>query len=383
MGSISSRSTKSQMSIERVSSTSTRSKSSSVSGTYRPFSSSNARTMSSSSTCLPVSLRTLSYPIGTRSSLWTKWKRSSFDSVAENMRTGTLTSPKLIVPLQIGRGIGLKYPFEAVENVVNTPVNIVEYERLAEEKLDPGAFGYFAGGAGDEITLRANVEAFQRLGLRPRVLADVSGVTTSTTVLGTEVSMPLLVAPVAFQRLAHPDGELATARAAAGAGTIFCLSTVASASPAEIAEAAPDGVRWFQLYVFKDRGFTRELLARAAAAGFSAVLLTADTPHLGRRELDGVPATIDVLPEVVETVAARVPILIDGGIRRGTDIVKALALGAQAVLAGRPFIWGLAVGGEDGVSGVFELLRAELELALGLLGCRSPAKITPAHVSRL
>jgi len=382
------------------------------------------------------------------------------------MRTGTLTSPKLIVPLQIGRGIGLKYPFEAVENVVNTPVNIVEYERLAEEKLDPGAFGYFAGGAGDEITLRANVEAFQRLGLRPRVLADVSGVTTSTTVLGTEVSMPLLVAPVAFQRLAHPDGELATARAAAGAGTIFCLSTVASASPAEIAEAAPDGVRWFQLYVFKDRGFTRELLARAAAAGFSAVLLTADTPHLGRRErdhrtefripselvpslgghnlltpeetfasmaddlswrdverfasisglpvlvkgvltaedarlacesgaagvvvsnhggrqLDGVPATIDVLPEVVETVAARVPVLIDGGIRRGTDIVKALALGAQAVLAGRPFIWGLAVGGEDGVSGVFELLRAELELALGLLGCRSPAKITPAHVSRL
>src|SRR6266511_1724312 len=362
------------MSIERVSSTSTRSKSSSVSGTYRPFSSSNARTMSSSSTCLPVSLRTLSYPIGTRSSLWTKWKRNSFDSVAENMRTGTLTSPKLIVPL--------------------------------------------------------------------------------------------LVAPVACQRLAHPDGELATARAAAGAGTIFCLSTVASASPAEIAEAAPDGVRWFQLYVFKDRGFTRELLARAAAAGFSAVLLTADTPHLGRRErdhrtgfripselvpslgghnlltpeetfasmaddlswrdverfasisglpvlvkgvltaedarlacesgaagivvsnhggrqLDGVPATIDVLPEVVEAVATRVPVLIDGGIRRGTDIVKALALGAQAVLAGRPFIWGLAVGGEDGVAGVFELLRAELELALALLGCRSPAEVTPAHVSRL
>src|SRR6266542_6874218 len=207
MGSISSRSTKSQMSIERVSSTSTRSKSSSVSGTYRPFSSSNARTMSSSSTCLPVSLRTLSYPIGTRSSLWTKWKRSSFDSVAENMRTGTLTSPKLIVPLQIGRGIGLKYPFEAVENVVNTPVNIVEYERLAEEKLDPAAFGYFAGGSDDEITLAGNLEAFGRGTLRPRMLVDVTNVTTETEVLGQRISMPALVAPMAFQKLAHPEGE--------------------------------------------------------------------------------------------------------------------------------------------------------------------------------
>lgn len=346
---------------------------------------------------------------------------------------------------------------------MNSPVNVVEYERLAEERLEPGAFGYFAGGAGDEITLRANVEAFQRLMLRPRVLADVSGVTTSATVLGTEVSMPLLVAPVAFQRLAHPDGELATARAAAGAGTIFCLSTVATASPAEIAEAAPDGVRWFQLYVFKDRGFTRELLERAAAAGFSAVLLTADTPHLGRRErdqltgfripselvpslsghdlltpeetfasvaddlswrdvemfasisglpvlvkgiltaedarlacesgaagvvvsnhggrqLDGVPATLDALPEVMEAVDGRLPVLLDGGVRRGTDIVKALALGAQAVCAGRPFVWGLAAGGEDGVAHVFELLQAELELALALLGCRSPAEVTPAHV---
>jgi isopentenyl diphosphate isomerase/L-lactate dehydrogenase-like FMN-dependent dehydrogenase len=343
--------------------------------------------------------------------------------------------------------------------MVSEPLNVWEFERLAEERLDPAAFGYFAGGAGDEVTLRANVEAFGRLTLRPRVLANVSGVSTAATVLGHDVSMPIGVAPVAFQRLAHPDGELATARAAARAGTIFSLSTVATAGPADIT----DGVRFFQLYVFKDRGFTRGLIDQAVDAGFSAILLTADTPHLGRRErdhrtgfkvpaelvpslaghdlltpeqtfasmaddlswrdveelasmsglpvlvkgvlttedallacesgaagvvvsnhggrqLDGVPATIEVLPEVVEAVAGRVPVLMDGGIRRGTDVVKALALGAQAVLAGRPFVWGLAAAGEAGVSAVLELLRAELTLALALLGCKSPADVTPAHV---
>ncbi|MBA3718463.1 MAG: alpha-hydroxy-acid oxidizing protein [Actinobacteria bacterium] len=341
------------------------------------------------------------------------------------------------------------------------PLNVADYERLAEEKLDPGAFGYFAGGAGDEVTLRENVGAFRRLRLRPRVLADVSGVSTAATVLGHEVSMPVLVAPLAFQRLAHPEGEVATARASAREGTIFCLSTVATAGPAEITE----GVRWFQLYVFKDRGFTRTLVERAVEAGFSAILLTADTPHLGRRErdhrtgfqvpaelvpslaghdlltpeqtfasmaddlswrdveglasmsglpvlvkgvltaedarlacesgaagvvvsnhggrqLDGVPATIEALPEVVEAVGGRIPVLMDGGIRRGTDVVKALALGAEAVLAGRPFVWGLAAGGEEGVLAVLQLLRAELELALALLGCRSPAEVTPAHIAR-
>jgi isopentenyl diphosphate isomerase/L-lactate dehydrogenase-like FMN-dependent dehydrogenase len=343
--------------------------------------------------------------------------------------------------------------------MVSEPLNVWEFERLAEERLDPAAFGYFAGGAGDEVTLRENVEAFGRLTLRPRVLANVSGVSTAATVLGHDVSMPIGVAPVAFQRLAHPDGEVATARAAARAGTIFSLSTVATAGPADIT----DGVRFFQLYVFKDRGFTRGLIDQAVDAGFSAILLTADTPHLGRRErdhrtgfkvpaelvpslaghdlltpeqtfasmaddlswrdveelasmsglpvlvkgvlttedallacesgaagvvvsnhggrqLDGVPATIEVLPEVVEAVAGRVPVLMDGGIRRGTDVVKALALGAQAVLAGRPFVWGLAAAGEAGVSAVLELLRAELTLALALLGCKSPADVTPAHV---
>ena len=348
-----------------------------------------------------------------------------------------------------------------MENPVETVLNVADYERLAEQKLEPGAYGYFAGGAGDEVTLRENVAAFQRLRLRPRVLADVSGIATSATVLGHDVSMPILVAPVAFQRLAHPDGEVATARAAARAGTIFSLSTVATATPADI---PADGIRFFQLYVFKDRGLTRDLIETAVEAGFSALLLTADTPHLGRRErdhrtgfkipaelvpalrggdlltpeqtfssmaddlswkdvewlasisglpvlvkgvltaedallacesgaagvivsnhggrqLDGVPATIEALPEVVEAVAGRVPVLMDGGIRRGTDAIKALALGADAVLAGRPFVWGLAAAGEEGVYAVLELLRAELELGLALLGCRSPAEVTSAHVS--
>jgi isopentenyl diphosphate isomerase/L-lactate dehydrogenase-like FMN-dependent dehydrogenase len=347
--------------------------------------------------------------------------------------------------------------------VSGEPVNAWDYERLAEESLDPGAHGYFAGGAGDEITLRDNVAAYGRWQLRPRVLVDVSACTTRTTVLGHDISMPLIVAPVAFQRMAHPDGEAGTARAAAAAGTIMSLSTVATATPEEV--AAANGPRWFQLYVFRDAGLTRELVARARAAGFTALLLTVDTPFLGRRErdlrtgftiapeypvaslgrggltpretfalmspsvtwrdverlaaeselpvlvkgvltaedatlacehgaagvvvsnhggrqLDGVPATLDALPEVVEAVAQRVEVLVDGGIRRGTDVVKALALGARAVLAGRAVLWGLAVGGEAGALHVLELLRQEIELALALLGCPTPDDVTRAHLQR-
>jgi isopentenyl diphosphate isomerase/L-lactate dehydrogenase-like FMN-dependent dehydrogenase len=332
--------------------------------------------------------------------------------------------------------------------------------------LDPGAFGYFAGGAGDELTLRDNVGAFSRWRLRPRVLVDVGGVTTATTVLGREVSMPLLVAPTAFQRLAHPDGEVATARAAAEVGTVMCQSTLSSVTPAELAAAAPDARLWFQLYWSSDRGFTAELLAAVAEAGFEAVLFTVDFPAAGRRErdlraaftlpedlatpnipgslrrrdfhaalgeivdptltwrdlewlreacslpillkgilsaedavlaaehgaagvivsnhggrqLDGVAAALDALPEVVEAVGDRVEVLLDGGVRRGTDVLKALALGARAVLVGRPPVWGLAVGGEQGVREVLELLRAEIALGLTQLGCRSPAEVTRAHV---
>src|SRR5919108_5867387 len=166
------------------------------------------------------------------------------------------------------------------------PCNVWDYERLAEQRLEPGAFGYFAGGAGDERTLRDNVDAYGRWRLRPRVLTGVERATTETTVLGTEVSSPVLVAPVAFQRMAHPDGELATARAAAKAGTIMVLSTLATSTPAEVAAAAPNGRRWFQLYCFRDPGVTRALIDQARDAGFDALVLTVDAPRLGRRERD-------------------------------------------------------------------------------------------------
>src|SRR5262245_22360807 len=166
------------------------------------------------------------------------------------------------------------------------PVNIWDYERLAEEKLDANAHAYFAGGAGDEVTLRDNVAAFERRKLRPRVLVDVRTVTTTTTVLGTEISMPLILAPLAMQRMAHPDGEIATARAAASAGTIMCLSSAATSSPAEVAAAAPDAPRWFQVYVWRSRSITEAAIDEAVASGYSALVLTVDVPYIGRRERD-------------------------------------------------------------------------------------------------
>jgi isopentenyl diphosphate isomerase/L-lactate dehydrogenase-like FMN-dependent dehydrogenase len=354
--------------------------------------------------------------------------------------------------------------------VAPEPINVADYETLAAERLDPGAHAYFAGGAGDERTLRANVDAFGEWWLRPRVLVDVSEVTTATEVLGTEVSMPLLVAPVAFQRLVDADGEVAMARAAAAAGTIMTLSTIATSRPREIAAQCPPAPRWFQLYCFRDRGVTRALIDEAVECGFDAIALTVDAPRAGRRErdfrqsfvvpegihapavaaatgseralsvqevfalvdpsldwedlgalvsecelpvlvkgiqtgedaalatehgvagvivsnhggrqLDGVAPTIEILPEVVDAVDGRCEVLVDGGIRRGSDVVTALALGARAVLAGRAPLWGLAVGGEGGARRVLELLRAEIELALTLLGCASPAAVRREHVAR-
>src|SRR2546428_9860913 len=157
---------------------------------------------------------------------------------------------------------------------VVAPINVWDYEQLAEEKLDGNALAYFAGGAGDEVTLRENVAAFERLKLRPRVLVDVGSVSTATRVLGTEVALPVLIAPLALQRMAHPDGELATARAAAAAGTIMCLSTAATARPAEVAAAAPGAPRWFQVYVFADRSQTEDLIAEAVANEISGLVLT-------------------------------------------------------------------------------------------------------------
>jgi len=162
------------------------------------------------------------------------------------------------------------------------PVNIWDYERLAEEKLDPNALAYYAGGAGDEVTLRDNVAAFERRKLRPRVLVDVGEITTATTVLGAEIALPVVIAPLAMQRMAHPDGEEATARAAAAAGTIMCLSSAATCAPSEL----KDGRRWFQVYVWRPRAKTEAAIEEAVAHGYSALVLTVDVPYIGRRERD-------------------------------------------------------------------------------------------------
>jgi isopentenyl diphosphate isomerase/L-lactate dehydrogenase-like FMN-dependent dehydrogenase len=349
------------------------------------------------------------------------------------------------------------------------PVNIADLERLAAEKLEPGAHGYFAGGAGDERTVRRNAETFDDWELRPRVLVDVSAVSTRATVLGTELEMPILVAPVAFQLLAHPDGEQGMARAASAAGTVLCLSSLTSTRPGEVAAAAPAGRRWMQVYLFRDRAVTRAMIEEAAESGYEALLLTVDAPYAGRRErdlrsgfqipaeisapaieaavghrslttaevfelvdpsvtwkdlerlcsdfdlpilvkglvtdadaalavehgaagvvvsnhggrqLDNTPATIDALPEVVDAVDGRIPVLLDGGIRRGTDVAVALAIGAEAVLVGRPALWGLAVDGEAGAQLALEILAEELRLALALLGCTDPSALSADHVQR-
>jgi isopentenyl diphosphate isomerase/L-lactate dehydrogenase-like FMN-dependent dehydrogenase len=306
--------------------------------------------------------------------------------------------------------------------------------------------------------------------LRPRILRDVTEIATQTRVLDTEIAFPIIVAPMAYQRHAHPDGECAMAQGAAEAGTIMCLSTFATSSAAEVCAYAPPAPRWYQLYVFRDDGVTRGLIEQAVESGFEAIVLTVDAPYFGRRErdmrtgwlipddpvvpalaallgsmqetsvtehfalvspglswkdveriagdsklpvlvkgihtaedavlaaengaagivvsnhggrqLDGVAATIDVLPEVVDAVGANVEVLVDGGVRRGVDVAIALSLGARAVLVGRPALWGLAVDGAAGVRRVLELLRDEFTLALGLLGCTNPTELSRAHVAR-
>jgi (S)-2-hydroxy-acid oxidase len=344
-------------------------------------------------------------------------------------------------------------------------LTVADYERLAEERVPPEVWCYFAGGTEDEVTLQANRTAFSRWQFRPRVLVDVAHVTTETEVLGTPVSLPVLVAPTAMHRLLDPEGEVATARACAEAGTIMCVSTITTRRHAEIRDAAPAAPRWLQVYILADRGRTEESLDEAAECGYSALMLTVDTPYWahrerdirlgfhvpedlplpysasdeasrasgiafvpvspsvswrdvewladrsglpvlvkgiltgedarlavehgaagvvvsnhGGRQLDGTPASLDALPEIVEAVGGRVPVLLDGGVRRGTDALKALALGARAVFVGRAPLFGLAVAGETGVQHVLELLRDELSRALALLGCTRPDEVTRAHV---
>jgi 4-hydroxymandelate oxidase len=335
-------------------------------------------------------------------------------------------------------------------------------------------YEYFAGGAGDEATLRDNRAAFARLRLRPRFLVDVSERTLATTALGRELPLPLAIAPMAYQRLAHPDGELATVRAAGRLGVPMVLSTMATASVEEVAAAA-SGPLWFQLYVWRDRGATRALVERAVAAGAQALVVTVDAPRLGTRrrdvenvfalpeglrlgnleglgvpdapkvtsgsqlsehfwlladaslswrdlewfrsltelpivlkgiltaedarlaaqhgaaaivvsnhggrQLDGVVATLDALPEVVDAGGDAIEVWLDGGVRCGADVLKALALGARLVLLGRPVLWALAVGGEQGVAELLSCFADEIDEALALCGCCSPADATRAHVA--
>src|SRR5215217_6136056 len=337
------------------------------------------------------------------------------------------------------------------------PLSLREFEEEARRRLAPAVYDFFAGGADDEVTVRANETAFAHIGLVPRVLRGSQTREPEIALLGRRAAQPLLIAPTAFHRLAHPDGELATARAAAKAGLIMVVSMASTVAIEELAETGAD--LWFQLYVQPDLGFTEHLVRRAEAAGCAAVMVSVDSPVFGRRErdlrngfldlpsgmccenlraplagaepgpvrsiafspqlswehvdwlrkvtalpivlkgvvhpadarlavhrgvdallvsnhggrqLDTVPAAIDLLPAIADAVGGSVPLLLDGGIRRGTDVVKAIALGATAVAIGRPAVWGLAVAGEAGVAQVLEMLRAELGRALALCGCSSP-----------
>lgn len=344
-------------------------------------------------------------------------------------------------------------------------VTLADHEAHAKTCLDENAWAYFAGAAGDEITLAQNRRAWDEISLHPRVLRPLAGGHTRVTLLGRTLAHPILLAPVAFQRMAHPDGELATAFAAAALGAGLVLSTQSSTPLEAVAQAVlgevTRGPLWFQLYMQHDRGFTRELVRRVEQAGYEALVLTVDAPSSGVRDrerranfrlpagisavnlaglapfaaaplqtgqsamfdallthaptwddlawlqaqtrlpvlvkgvlheedaaqaarmgvggvivsnhggrtLDTAPATAWVLPRITEAVASAVPVLVDGGIRRGTDVLKALALGATAVLVGRPAVFGLANAGAVGVAHVLRLLRDELEIAMALCGC--------------
>ncbi|XP_043242582.1 peroxisomal (S)-2-hydroxy-acid oxidase GLO3-like [Amphibalanus amphitrite] len=348
---------------------------------------------------------------------------------------------------------------------------IDDLERTALARLDKNTNGYYNAGADAEQTLKENVTAYQRYRLRPRALVDISHVDLTQTVLGHRVSMPIGVAPSAMQKLAHPDGECANARAAEAMGTIYTLSTISTSSIEEVAAAAPKAVKWFQLYVLKNRDMTQRMVERAESAGFSALVLTVDAqmfgkrladvrngfklpPHLslanfdeeykknvkgsveqssgishfvtsqfdpslswtdlawlrsitklpvlvkgimtpedallaaehgaggvivsnhGGRQLDGCLAAVDALRPVVAALAGRLPVFMDGGVRRGTDVIKALALGAQMVFVGRPMLWGLAYDGQRGAQLALTLLRDELRLAMGLCGVTKVEDVT-------
>ena len=345
-------------------------------------------------------------------------------------------------------------------------IRLFDFEELARQRLPQMVYDYIAGGAGDEITLRHNRECFEAIRLKPRVLVDVSRLDTSLELFGQRLAFPILLAPTAYHKLVHPEGELATACGAAAAGATLVVSSFATTSLEDIARSAT-GALWFQLYIPADRSLTRDLIQRAEAAGCKALVVTVDTPVLGQREremrgnfhlppgmervnlkglgqretelghfelggiytplldasltwkaidwicslaktpvvlkgilsaedaklaaehgaagvivsnhgarnLDTTPAAIEALPRVAEAIEGRIPVLMDGGIRRGTDVVKALGLGARAVLIGRPYLWGLAVDGASGVERVLKILFTELKAAMALCGRPTLASI--------
>jgi 4-hydroxymandelate oxidase len=348
------------------------------------------------------------------------------------------------------------------------PLTLDEFEAIARETLPAMTYDFIAGGAEDERTVAGNRAAFERRVLRNRVLVDVEARDMRTRLLGLDLAHPILLAPTALHRLAHPEGEVATAQGAAAAGALYTVSTATSTPLEDIARAAPQGPRWFQLYHLGDREATEELIRLAVSTGHRAIVLTVDVPLLGRRErdlrnvftlppgiamvhanepawsrsgedpgrawaspiasrtltwddltwiraagggvplllkgivrgddaehalnvgvdgiwvsnhggrqLDGAIATLDALADVAQTVAGNCAIVVDGGIRRGTDVIKALALGADAVAVGRPQLFGLAAGGAAGVQRVVELLRAELDLAMALVGAPTLTALEP------
>jgi 4-hydroxymandelate oxidase len=359
-------------------------------------------------------------------------------------------------------------PSQAISGAGPEPICLADFEPLAKTKMSAMAWEYVTAGAGDELTVRWNKEAYLRLRLKPRVLVDTSKLDTRVTLFGQEHAFPILLAPTAAQKLTHPEGELATARGARAAGTAMVLSSFSTTSLEDVAAVA-NGPLWFQLYAQTDHGFTRDLVQRAEAGGYRTLCLTVDTPvtgarnretradvklpplpnleglkgagrrpvrtgsleifssvldaalswkdvewlrsfakvplllkgilnpedadravkagvagimvsNHGGRNLDTLPATIDALPQVADTVAGRVPVFVDGGIRRGTDVLKALALGANAVLIGRPYLYGLGAGGEQGVTNVLNILQREFEMAMVLTGRTNIASIDPSVI---
>jgi len=330
------------------------------------------------------------------------------------------------------------------------PICLADFEPLAKAKMSAMGWEYVTAGAGDELTVRWNKEAYQRIRLKPHVLVDVSKLDTRVTLFGQEHPFPILLAPTAAQKLTHPEGELATVRGAGAAGTTMVLSSFSNTSLEDVAAVAKSPL-WFQLYAQTDHGFTRELVQRAQAGGYRALCLTVDSPisgarnrekradaklgplpnlrgvqtfsgvldaalswkdvewllsfakipllvkgvlnpddadravktgvagimvsNHGGRNLDTLPATIDALPQVADKVGGRVPVFVDGGIRRGTDVLKGVALGANAVLIGRPYLYGLGAAGEAGVTKVVNILQREFQMAMMLTGRTSIGSI--------